>query len=139
MNLHLDTTMFILLSMSMAFDWIVQTNEEATKKFTDSTYRILHAFKYATLTFVLILLFGYSFQTSAMVWSFLFTTHFVIDDRRLVLWIMRAKGIEDQDMKSMWWMQIAIDQWLHMIVNLILSVLTYYHNVVVISFGSAAG
>jgi len=38
----------------------------------------------------------------------------------------KVKMIGDREMDSLWWMQIKIDQWLHMIVNFLLAVVSYY-------------
>ncbi|HBY65949.1 MAG TPA: hypothetical protein DEG42_06210 [Acholeplasmataceae bacterium] len=102
-SLHIDTTLFILLYMSMAFDWIYQTAEEGLGKFDNWRIRARHAFKYSALTYVLISLFGYCTWWGLCIWLTLFGTHFMIDDRKAVKWLMKkVKMIGDREMDSLW-------------------------------------
>ncbi len=121
--LKLDATLFIVLFVSMAYDWIVQTNWEATNKFTNWKARYVHSLIYATLSTLTLTLFGYSEMT--LIWTYLalLISHFFIDDRKLVVWLMvNVKRIPREDIPGLWWMNIGIDQWLHIIVIFIISV-----------------
>ena len=86
-----------------------------------------HSFTYSMLTTFLISLFGYyGWETFTVFWILLIT-HFIIDKCTIVLWWMKnVKRIPEILFKDLWWMNIAIDQWLHLWVNLIICVVYFY-------------
>lgn len=122
----LDIKLFILLFMSLGFDWMVQTEWEATNKFTNWKARFIHSWAYSMLATFLVSLFGYMGWETFIIFWILFITHFIIDKRTIVMWWMKyIKRIPEKSIKELWWMNIAIDQWLHLWVNLIICVISY--------------
>ena len=126
MYFGLDIKLFILLFMSLGFDWMVQTEWEATNKFTNWYARLIHSWIYSMLATLLVSLFGYmGWETFTIFWILLIT-HFIIDKRTIVIWWMKyVKRIPEKSIKELWWMNIAIDQWLHLWVNLIICIISY--------------
>jgi len=123
----LDIKLFILLFMSMGIDWMVQTNWEAINKFSNPWARLRHAATYTLLTIMLLDVFSYPDNKLIVISWVLLITHFIIDKRTIVTWwIKYVKRIPKCEIPNFWWMNIAIDQWLHMWVNLILCVIVTY-------------
>lgn len=125
---------FITLQFSMIFDWLVQTNWEATHKFKHWNARFIHALIYASLTEILMVFMGFG-QVAIYIASILFLTHYHIDNRKLVMWWMiNVKRIpKDQvnygpngEVPTTWWLNIAIDQWFHCLVNFIIAIVVSY-------------
>jgi len=77
---------FALLMFSMVFDWLAQTDWEATNKFTNPLARAIHSAVYAILTVLFLAVFQY-YKVSYLIiiGIVLFVTHFIIDSRKLVI------------------------------------------------------
>ena len=106
-------------------DWILQKNKEAIKKINDSKVRSIHSFKYslAMITGFIIInipivkelsIVAYILLIISVIFWF-YITHFLIDDRVMVTYIMhKVKGIKkDSQLSTMF--EIMIDQILHLL------------------------
>lgn len=125
--MDLDTKLWIVLFMSMAFDWIFQTRSQASLKFCNWIKRAEHSLIYAAITSIWVSLFGYPYWMCLWIAGVLLVTHFIIDDRCLVRWVMvGVKGIPEEELPGAWWLGIAIDQWLHLLVNTAIAVAACY-------------
>lgn len=123
--LNFDVKLFVLLQFSLVFDWIFQTHWEASNKMKSWRPRATHSLTYAWMTWGLIWLYGYNFWLGLCIYIALATTHFLIDDRKLVGWIMRnikqMKMPDEELRRDYWWLAIGIDQCLHTLVNFIIA------------------
>ena len=106
-------------------DWILQKNKEAIKKINNSKVRSIHSFKYslAMITGFIIInipivkelsIVAYILLIISVIFWF-YITHFLIDDRVMVTYIMhKVKGIKkDSQLSTMF--EIMIDQILHLL------------------------
>jgi len=116
--------LIIALIIGKSVDWILQTRHQAENKTTSFKVLFEHSLTYALYTTSIpVLIVGI---TNLFIIIYLFVmlliTHILIDDRRLVKYIMSKKEIKPEDMsKSFLWLQIGIDQRLHELVILVMA------------------
>jgi VanZ family protein len=116
---------FVLLTFSLVFDWLCQTNNQAENKANRTLTRATHAIIYVLLTMVVFWIFHYyTYRQLVVIAVLLFVTHFLIDQRGITLfWIRRIKCVPDEQIAKMQWLIIVVDQCLHIIVNFIIAFL----------------
>ena len=116
--------LFVILMMGLTFDWLFQTDSEAMGKFANPKIRAKHSATYAIMSGLLVFfMFSIPFTRVIGLTMVLFSTHFLIDDRVFVKWWMtKIKEIPSENLKDLWWMNIAIDQIFHIWVIFILAV-----------------
>lgn len=125
--MEFDVKLFVILFMAMSFDWIFQSDYEAVNKTHDWKPRLAHSITVASLTALLVCVFGYSSIISYIIFAVILLTHFLIDDRKLVRLIMlKVHQTPESSLLNKAWIMIVIDQWLHMLVNLALAVAVCY-------------
>lgn len=130
---------FLVVSyiIGMFVDWVFQWDWQATNKskwskgdnkFTSLNAVLSHSFVYAVLTTFItcFVVFGNMFQSpnEELIFLVLFITHLIIDTRIPVKAILKFKGMSDKqicDYQNFGFMHIGIDQRLHEITLLILS------------------
>lgn len=88
-------------------DWMFQTDEEALGKVDNPKIRARHCFKYSTnMALAFIILNGrflrrtgvYILMVLAIVFLWFFITHYLIDDRKFVIWwIKNIKGLNKEN------------------------------------------
>lgn len=121
--------------IGLSVDWILQFDWQAVNKSKwskddnkkESTWALLsHAFLYAMWTTGLVnILIDLTIIQCLIVIIILFITHAIIDTRIPVKWIMKFKGMRDEqinDYTNYGFMHIGIDHRLHELVILILSI-----------------
>jgi hypothetical protein len=126
--------LFILLYLGhYVADFIFQDTTESMRKITHSSIRFKHSLKYGTITLLPVLCFvAFTFPGSPCLavvmlisWLALLITHYFIDDRRLVMWIVRNikkdKGAVDS-LQTPVFVIIEIDQILHKLVLFIVTI-----------------
>jgi len=129
---------FLVVSyiVGLFIDWVFQWQCQAVNKskwskqdnkFISFVSLISHSFIYASFTTIisLYLIKDYSIYHFWLVFDILFISHAIIDTRILVKWIMRFKGLTNEqiyDYQNYGFMHIGIDHRLHEIVLLILAI-----------------
>lgn len=121
--------------IGLAVDWIFQVDWQAVNKSKwgkddnkkESAWALLsHALTYALWTIAIVRLFVRITNLSAIIaFIVLFVTHTLIDTRIPVKWIMKFKGMKEEqinDYTNYGFMHIGIDHRLHELVILILSI-----------------
>lgn len=116
---------FVLLTFSLVFDWLCQTNNQAEKKANHTLTRATHTIIYVLLTMAVFWIFHYyTYRQLVVIAVLLFVTHFLIDQRGITLfWIRRIKCVPDEQIANKQWLIIVVDQCLHIIVNFIIAFL----------------
>lgn len=120
------------LIVGLFVDWVFQTQWQAQNKSKwgedaswDSFCALYtHSWVYAWVTMWTVGMMGFLPMASAtMVLLVLFTSHFLIDTRIPVKWILRRKGMTEEQLNDphFWMMHIGIDHRLHEIVILVLA------------------
>ena len=121
--LHLNLELFILLQFTLVFDWLIQTDYQAIHKFENVLVRCKHALIYTTCSLIFLSLFSYPAYVVFSIGIILFVSHEIIDSRKPVIWWMiHIKRIPKENVKDLWWLNIAIDQIFHSIVNFVIAV-----------------
>lgn len=120
MNVEFLAATYIL---GKSVDYIVQTQQDAENKTKNKWILSWHSYIYAgTTTGLVYLIFSFTFIQCVYLFLALFFTHWIIDTRKPVKYIMHLKGIKYEEMDTKYgWLQISIDQRLHELVILVLA------------------
>lgn len=134
-NMGVAAFFYILLYLGHYWaDFVCQTSDQAMKKITDTRIRLVHSIQYAYGTLLLptvFLIYLLIREGIGVNWGvvgilvmnliILFGTHFLIDDRKIVKWIIKKWKKEDPA-KAPDFIIIEIDQTLHKFILLVTSV-----------------
>src|SRR5574343_651959 len=121
--------------VAMFVDWVFQDDYQASNKSRWGKYDsklksadalISHSLVYATLTSVILLVLNVisGGEQVCIVYFVLFVSHIIIDSRIPVRWIMKLKGMSNEqiyDYQNYGFMHVGVDHRLHEIVLLLLS------------------
>ncbi len=113
MNLEFLVTALVI---GKAVDWIFQSKYQAQNKISNFWALFEHSMFYSIITTgIVIMIVGIS--------TGLLVSHIIIDNRFLVKFIMYMKGmtLEEANSKEYGWLQIGIDQRLHDVVILLIT------------------
>jgi len=115
----------LLVVVHLVADWIFQSQPTALKKTTNKVVRFNHCLIYATISVLLLLILpaGLRVIDVGFIWCLLFMSHLLIDDRRIVKWLLIQKKMSEQDIRDNVWLVIMLDQILHLIVLLIIALI----------------
>ncbi len=119
--------LILTLIISKSVDWILQTKHHATHKTIELWPLLEHSFIYAawTASLVYMIIGHYSLSEFVFVAMALFYSHLLIDNRWVVKQIMIIKGMTTEEVysKEYAWLERGIDQRLHELVILGLSMI----------------
>lgn len=122
MNLEFLVTALVI---GKAVDWIFQSKYQAQNKISNFWALFEHSMFYSIITTgIVIMIVGISTGLLAgFIWISLLVSHIIIDNRFLVKFIMYMKGmtLEEANSKEYGWLQIGIDQRLHDVVILLIT------------------
>jgi hypothetical protein len=117
--------LLIALIIGTVVDWLLQSKYQAMNKTKNLGALLEHSFTYSIFTGMFV---GWILDISpglvlGMIWAILFITHVIIDNRLFVKFLMYLKGYtwEECNNKEYAWLEVGIDQILHMIVILIIA------------------
>ena len=120
----LNVALFITLFVGLGFDWMLQTDWEAQNKMTNWLPRLLHSLIYS-LASLQLMIWSAPGPYMWVIFTILLISHFIIDQRGIVKWWMRViKQISREQVNNprlTGWLQIGIDQWMHVFVIYIIS------------------
>ena len=111
--------LIVIYIVSKIVDWLFQSDQEAREKTSNKLALVSHSLRYAVLTNIITTLIVPN-PNSIFVFVYLFITHAIIDDRRIVKWVMKLKGTP-QDAPG--FLEVGIDQRLHELSLLVLAII----------------
>lgn len=121
----------VLLIVSKSVDWILQTRWQVENKSINTDALFIHSLIYAVVSLFITMyivyddkMFYWWMYTILLMWI-LTVTHILIDNRSIVIKIMKFKGITQSEIDSGQynWLQIQIDQRLHELVILVIALI----------------
>jgi len=117
----------VALVIGRSVDWIFQSQTQAVNKSHDYWQLFIHCWIYAAFTseLTLMVIGKWNIINAIFITFFLFATHFAIDNRILVRYILQLKGIPKNKIESgsYAWLEIGVDQRLHDVCILILALI----------------
>ena len=130
---NLDLQLLVVMILVGSFvDWIFQLewvfknkNNRLASKLIRRYTLILHSLAYSIMTYLLtLLIIGRDYRI--YIWALLFVSHIIIDNRKPINFILKVKGISEEDYdnyKDYGYMITAIDQRLHEAVIVLIVIL----------------
>ena len=111
--------LIVIYIVSKIVDWLFQSDWQASNKTSNKLVLIGHSLWYTSLTIIITRLI-IPVPSFRFVQVYLFITHAIIDDRRIVKWVMKLKGTP-QDAPG--FLEVGIDQRLHELSLLVLAII----------------